>query len=361
MTQPLSRRRFVRMAALTAGGLAAGACRGPETPAASAPVRQAAASSPAAVGAQATALPGPMKLKMGSSGAFDITKLPYPIALARLREQGYEIETAIMDSAVITAKTLVAGEVDIGEGAVSAAIQANQTGGDRLRVFCSLNPVTDYVIVTAPEVTSLQGLIGRRVGVARLGSISHFVPRVVLQRNGLDPDAVEWISVGGTAARRAALYSGAIVGGVMHVEEALLAQKDGYQVIYEAAKVMPEYIANGLMAKDSFLREHPALIQHVTDVVIDAARWAMQNRDAALQFAKQETGSEADLALLGAAYDAMARNRGWGVDGGLAADSMAATAQEEFEMQSIERPMPWEEWATLNYVTRYLNEKGKFS
>ena len=352
MSGQLSRRGFVRLAALAAGTVAASACRGPEP--AGAP---AAGSAP---DAQATALPGPRKLKLGFSGAFDITKLPYPIGLARLREQGYEIETAIMDSAVITAKTLVAGEIDIGEGAVSAAIQANQTGGDRLRVFCSLNPVTDYVIVTAPDITSLQGLIGRRVGVARLGSISHFVPRVVLQRNGLDPEAVEWISVGGTAARRAALYSGAIVGGVMHVEEALLAQKDGYQVIYEAAKIMPEYIANGLMAKDSFIREHPALIQHITNVVIDAARWAMQNREAALQFAKQETGSEADLALLGAAYDSMVRNRGWGVDGGLSADNMAATAQEEYEMQTIERPMPWEEWATLDYVTRYLSEKGKF-
>jgi ABC-type nitrate/sulfonate/bicarbonate transport system substrate-binding protein len=297
---------------------------------------------------------------MGFSGAFDITKLPYPVALARLRDQGYEIETTIMDSAVVTAKTLVAGEIDVGEGAVSAAIQANQTGGDRLRVFCSINPVTDYVIVTAPDITSLQGLIGRRIGVARLGSISHFVPRVVLQRNGLDPDAVEWIAVGGTAARRAALYSGAIAGGAMHVEEALTAQKDGYQLIYEAAKVMPEYIANGLMAKDSFIREHPDLIQHITNTVVDAARWVMQNRDAALQFAKEENGSDADLAQLGAAYDSMARNRGWGVDAGLTADNMTATAQEEYEMQTIERPMPWEEWATLDYVNKYLGEKGKF-
>src|SRR3954467_5235600 len=214
MSRSFSRRGFVKLAGLAAGGLALGACRGPEAAGRgrSGAAGAASAGGPAAA-AQATALPGPMKLKMGFSGGFDITKLPYPIGLARLREQGYEIETAIMDSAVITAKTLVAGEIDIGEGAVSAAIQANQTGGDRLRVFCSLNPVTDYVIVTAPDVTSLQGLIGRRVGVARLGSISHFVPRVVLQRNGLDPEAVEWISVGGTAARRAALYSGAIVGG----------------------------------------------------------------------------------------------------------------------------------------------------
>ncbi|HZR98381.1 MAG TPA: ABC transporter substrate-binding protein [Chloroflexota bacterium] len=362
MSWNVSRRGFVRLAGLAVGGLALGACRGPETPAAPA----AASAPPAAAGqvaaaAQPTALPGPMKLKMGFSGAFDITKLPYPIALARLREQGYEIETTIMDSAVITSKTLVAGEIDIGEGAVSAAIQANQVSGDPLRVFCSINPVTDYVIVTSPDVTSLQGLIGRRLGVARLGSISHFVPRVVLQRNGLDPEAVEWIAVGGTAARRAALYSGAIAGGVMHIEEALLAQKDGYNIIYEAAKVMPEYIANGLMAKDSFVREHQALIQHITNVVIDAARWAMQNREAALQFAKQETGSEADLAMLGAAYDAMARNRGWGVDGGLSAENMTATAQEEYEMQTIERPMSWEEWATLEYVNRYLSEKGKFS
>src|SRR5581483_11377234 len=98
MSWNVSRRGFVRLAGLAVGGLALGACRGPETPAAPGEV---------AAAAQPTALPGPMKLKLGFSGAFDITKLPYPIALARLREQGYEIETTIMDSAVITSKTLV--------------------------------------------------------------------------------------------------------------------------------------------------------------------------------------------------------------------------------------------------------------
>ena len=123
MSRPLSRRGFVRLAALAAGGLAAGGCRGgAEAPAA--PARSEAPAGAAGAAPQA-APPGPLKLKMGFSGVFDITKLPYPIALARLREQGYEIETTFMDSAVVTSKTLVAGEIDLGEGAVSSAIQAN--------------------------------------------------------------------------------------------------------------------------------------------------------------------------------------------------------------------------------------------
>jgi NitT/TauT family transport system substrate-binding protein len=366
MRDQLSRRRFVRLAALTAGGLAAGACtpsqpaRAPAAPPPAAP----AGAGPASAVTQAPALEGPRKLRMGFSGVFDITKLPYPIAVARLREQGYEIESTFLDSAVVTFKALIAGEIDVGEGAVAAAMQANQasqgTPGDVLRVFCAMNPTTDYVIVTTPDITSLPQIVGKRFGVARLGSISHFVPRVVLQRSGLDPDAVEWIAVGGTAARRAAMYSGAIVGGVMHIEEALLAQKDGYNIIFEAARVMPDYIANGLVAKDSFVREHPGLIQRLTTTMIDAARWTTENRDGALAFAQQELGRDADLALLGAAYDSMKRNRGWGVDGGLTADNMTATMRDELEMKSIDRPMPWEEWATLDYVNRYLAEKGPY-
>jgi NitT/TauT family transport system substrate-binding protein len=345
----LSRRRLLRLAVLAAGAMALGGCRESERTA------------PGPAGA-APSVEGPRKLRFGFSGVFDITKLPYPIALARLRAQGYEFETVFLDSAVVTFKALIAGELDLGEGAVGAAIQANQAagGGDRLRVFCSMNPLTDYVIVTVPEITSLEGLVGRRFGVARLGAISHFVPRVVLQRSGINPDAVEWIAVGGTAARRAALYSGAIAGGVMHIEEALLAQRDGFNIIFEAAKVMPEYIANGLVAKDSFIRAYPGLIQQITNAMIDAARWVQDNREGAIAFAQQELGSEADLTLLGAAYDTMARIRGWGVNGGLTPENMTATMLEELEMKTIEQPMPWEEWATLEFINRYLAEHGLY-
>jgi NitT/TauT family transport system substrate-binding protein len=217
------------------------------------------------------------------------------------------------------------------------------------------------VIVTVPEITSLQGLLGRRFGVARLGSISHFVPSVVLQRSGYDPNAVEWIAVGGTAARRAAMYSGAIVGGVMHVEEALLARRDGYNVIFEAATLMPEYIANGLVAKDRFIQANPDLIQQITNAMIDAARWSMENRTEALEVAARQNGSDGDPVLLAEAYDAMVRIRGWGVNGGLTADNMTATMQEELEMHTIDQPMPWEDWATLDYVNRYLAQKGTYT
>ncbi|HWP29757.1 MAG TPA: ABC transporter substrate-binding protein [Chloroflexota bacterium] len=348
----LSRRRLLRLAVLAAGAMALGGCRESE---------RAPGTAPGPAGA-APPVEGPRKLRFGFSGVFDITKLPYPIALARLRAQGYEFETVFLDSAVVTFKALIAGELDLGEGAVGAAIQANQAagGGDRLRVFCSMNPLTDYVIVTAPDITSLEGLVGRRIGVARLGSISHFVPRVVLQRSGIDPDAVEWIAVGGTTARRAALYSGAIVGGAMHIEEALLTQRDGFNIIFEAAKVMPEYIANGLVAKDSFIRAYPGVIQQITNAMIDAARWVQDNREEAIAFAQRELGSEADLTLLGMAYDTMARIRGWGVNGGLTPENMTATMLEELEMKTIEQPMPWEEWATLEFVNRYLAERGLY-
>jgi NitT/TauT family transport system substrate-binding protein len=345
----LDRRTFLGLAGL---GLLGAACRGSEAPA------------PAGSAAPQSSRQEVRRLRMGFSGLFDITKLCYPVAMARLQEQGVEIEPIFLDSAVVTFKALIAGELDLAEGAVAAAIQANQANqgtDDRLRVFCAMNPVSDYVIVTVPEITSLQGLLGRRFGVARLGSISHFVPSVVLQRSGYDPNAVEWIAVGGTAARRAAMYSGAIVGGVMHVEEALLARRDGYNVIFEAATLMPEYIANGLVAKDRFIQANPDLIQQITNAMIDAARWSMENRTEALEVAARQNGSDGDPVLLAEAYDAMVRIRGWGVNGGLTADNMTATMQEELEMHTIDQPMPWEDWATLDYVNRYLAQKGTYT
>jgi hypothetical protein len=40
---------------------------------------------------------------------------------------------------------------------------------------------------------------------------------------------------------------------------------------------------------------------------------------------------------------------------------MTATMQEELEMRTIDQPMPWEDWATLEYVNRYLAQKGQYT
>ena len=72
-------------------------------------------------------------------------------------------------------------------------------------------------------------------------------------------------------------------GGAPGVEEALLARRDGYNIIFEAATLMPEYIANGLVVKDRFIQANSELVQQITKAMTDAARWVMENRASALR------------------------------------------------------------------------------
>lgn len=142
------------------------------------------------------------------------------VTVELMRRQGYfdrmgisAHKTYVSNGAAATEK-LLSGECDVamqvGFGPAVVAI----SNGAPLRVIAASNLLTVHAVYsTNPDVRSLRDLQNRRVGVGRLGALTHQLLYAALIKHGIDPATVNFVSIGNSATVFKALLAGEVDAG----------------------------------------------------------------------------------------------------------------------------------------------------
>ena len=94
-----------------------------------------------------------------------------------------------------------------GVGVVNAFV----SGASDLVFIGSFKNIMTQSILAKPEVTKLQDLKGKKIGVTRIGSNTHYFSVQALRRAGMSPEKdVTFIQTGGDMETLGALFSGTI-------------------------------------------------------------------------------------------------------------------------------------------------------
>src|SRR5229473_6311087 len=189
----------MRFALWTVALLAAIACAGP--PAAPAP--NAAGDERAA----SQAAPRPLervRIAYGApSAAFAAPWLAKDAGL--FEKYGLDAEITYIASGPTLLQAMIAGEIDFGELAAPASMNAYLEGGEVVWIAEAVNrPV--LLLIARPEIARVEELRGRTVGVTRIGTTTHTFTKIALRSVGMDPEAgVQILQTGGTPETVAAL------------------------------------------------------------------------------------------------------------------------------------------------------------
>jgi len=243
--------------------LAATACSAADRSAAPAPAPTARAAAPAAPAAPATAAPERIHLRHAYS-ALSTTNAPYWIAddAGYLAEEGLDAELSFIPASTTLVQALLAGEVDSGNLAGGASVQAAVNGADTVILATSVGTLYTQ-FVTTPAITAPEQLRGQSVGVNRFGTISDFTARLFLRAWGLDPATdVTLVQVGGQAQVVGAMQSGAIGGMVSPDLQSLELRRLGYRELADAADLGYEYPGQSLVTLRRFAADHPEAVRH---------------------------------------------------------------------------------------------------
>src|SRR5574342_67451 len=243
-----------------------------------------------------------IKIKMGSSlsppSMESIT--PYvAIEKGMFKKYGLDVEVVEFRGDATHVKALLSGGIDMSinmgatEGIVSAAKQA------KLKLWVVPQPMTPYVFVARKEAgTTLQALVGKSIAVSGIGAISYHIPRIVIERSGIDPEKFKYVAVGSPADRFKALVAGKVDATVVtNTEVAKLAAYPDILDLVNVPKVVPEIPYEFGMAREDYIQKNTDMFYKLAKAIIEANRWIVANKAGTVEVAKKVLPEESTEVL----------------------------------------------------------------
>ena len=303
-----------------------------------------------------------VKIKMGSSlsppSLESIT--PY-VAVEKgfFKKYGLDIEVVEFRGDAIHVKALLSGDIDMSinmgatEGIVSAAKKAP------VKLWVVANPTTPYHFVARKEAgTTLAALVGKSVAVSGIGAISYHIPRIVLERSGIDPEKLKYVAVGSPADRFKALIAGKVDATVVtNTEVAKLVSYPEIIDLVNVPKVVPEIPYEFGMAREDYIQKNADTLYKLAKAIIEANRWIVANKAGTIEVARKILPEES-AEVLSKTYD-LADPRLWGVNGDISEASYKYTADFLKKVGYLETEVPYGQFFDRRFVDRALKELGR--
>jgi len=202
------------------------------------------------------------KMRLGYSG----TGLNnYVLEMGRrsgiFRKNGLDLEVVYINSGSLLNQALIAGTFDVSFSQGSEAMLAKLRGAD-MRITAVIANHFNHVYLTAPAITSIKQLKGKKVAVSRFGSGSHFQSNLALKEGGLDPDKdVTVLQIGNSAARMAAILTGTVDGTIMAADFVPRAKKEGFNVVADLAATNIDYPFLSLHMMGNYIERNQKMVK----------------------------------------------------------------------------------------------------
>ena len=303
-----------------------------------------------------------IKIKMGSSlspPSLDSITPYVAVEKGIFKKYGFDVEVVEFRGDATHVKALLSGDIDlsINMGATEGIVSASKKAPIRLWVVT--NPITPYHFVARREAgTTLQALVGKNVAVSGLGAISYHIPRIVLERSGVDPEKLKYVAVGSPADRFKALVAGKVDATVVtNTEAAKLASYPDIVDLVDVPKVVPEIPYEFGMVREDYLQKNADTLYKLTKAIIESNRWIAANKAGTIEVAKKILPEE-NPETLSKAFD-MADARLWGVNGDISEASYKFTVEFLKKVGYLETPVPYDKFFDRRFVDRALKELGR--
>jgi NitT/TauT family transport system substrate-binding protein len=198
------------------------------------------------------------------------------------KKQGLNLELVFIPGGSVSLQALIGKSLDLlltgGPPVVNAYLQ-----GAKIKIIGGVVNLLPYMFVVTTGIRSGEQVKGKKIGISRFGSNTDYVVRLALNQFGVAPNDVQIIQVGGSQARLVALKAGAIQATVLSPEEALVAQKMGFNVLFDFIEKGIEFPHVNFVARDDYLETQPQTVRGFMRAYLDAVRYYKTHRAEAVK------------------------------------------------------------------------------
>lgn len=200
--------------------------------------------------------------------------LPFLVAYeAKLFEKhGLAVDPIFAGASSLIVQSMLAGEADLAGMGGPAVISNVLRGGDVIQVAALVKSFSVPLYVQ-PSITQISQLSGKRVGVTRFGSVSHFTAKAILDRSNVG-DAVI-IQTGGYPESMTALSTNAIAGAMIPAPQSVALREKGFRELVSIKQIRDmniRFIEQGIVARRGFAEKNPDLVKRFISAVYDGLK-----------------------------------------------------------------------------------------
>jgi NitT/TauT family transport system substrate-binding protein len=232
-------------------------------------------------------------ITMVTTGKGSAQQWPIFIALTKgyMAENGVALDLIAAQSSAAAVQQLAAGSANLESGGLTDPLLAIDKGA-RIAVLRVETQVAPYSLWAKPAIKSIPDLRGKLISIGGAKDITRIYLERTLIPNGVKPGEYDMIFAGTTAARFAALSSGAVDASLLIPPFSFKAQGVGLTHLADVADYARDLPFTGYATNIEWATAHKPLLLGFLNAVARGVDWFYQdaNRSEAIDILVKESG-----------------------------------------------------------------------
>ncbi len=216
------------------------------------------------------------------------TQLPVVVAqqAGYFKDEGLNVHSVtIASGGTLMVAILTSGHADLVVSGVAAIIRAIDRGAP-VTVVSGFQNKIDFALIGSKRVARLEDLRGKTIGITSAGSFSEFAVLEAMKRRGFVRDKdYKLLAAGSTYLRIGALKGGKVDAIPLSSGERHTLEDEGYPVLLEVGKVVPEIPFAVTVAAKAFTAKEPDLVVRFIRALGKSMQLIKNDKDKAIQLA----------------------------------------------------------------------------
>jgi ABC-type nitrate/sulfonate/bicarbonate transport system substrate-binding protein len=165
---------------------------------------------------------------------------------------GLDVDMIYVGASPVIIQAMLGGQAGVGAGGGPPLVANVLQGGDIVQVATTI-PYAIQSLIVRSEIRTAADLVGKKIGISRLGAIPHFTLNSILKMHNVQ--GVNVVQTGTTTQAITSLSQGLLDGIITSAPFTFRLMKDGYRELVgptEFKKAGIEFLINGIVARKSF-------------------------------------------------------------------------------------------------------------
>jgi len=222
--------------------------------------------------------------------------------LGLFKKYDIDFDFVYIPSSSTATAAILGNNVEVGLLGGVGIVNAYASGASDLVFIGSIKNVMTQSILAKPEITKLEQLRGKRVGVTRIGSNTHFFSVQVFRRAGMNPDKdFTFIQTGGDNETLGALVSGRIDAAAMLPPTDGRAIALGFRYVVFGPDIAILYAASTITTRRSVIAKRGPVVGRFMRAMAEASRAMHRDKELVYRVLEKKLRIK-DKAVLDASY-----------------------------------------------------------